>query len=219
MSQFRNLMMTKIGGNGILPIGYTECKYIESSGNQYIDPHYYIDKDSIVEADVQVTGGVYNTFGGRGASMEINRFYIQMYTNGSTIEFAALDSKEIQRVDKEFIYTRHILRINVFLKRLYIDETMIFDGTGSFSEGEQWPIFIGCYSPNGVPTFKETAFFAKWYSFKAFYGTEESRIMLPALNENGKPCLFDIVSQTPFYNLGTGEFGYETIDGKYIKPV
>lgn len=35
--------------------------------------------------------------------------------------------------------------------------------------------------------------------------------MLPCLDKNNRPCMYDTVRQQPFYNLGTGEFSYALI--------
>lgn len=48
----------------------------------------------------------------------------------------------------------------------------------------------------------------KWLVLKADGGTLFS--LIPALDPTGAPCMFDIVSLTPFYNSGTGDFLYPT---------
>ena len=40
--------------------------------------------------------------------------------------------------------------------------------------------------------------------------TQVTRDLVAALDETGAPCLFDLVSRTPFYNAGTGDFVYPT---------
>lgn len=43
--------------------------------------------------------------------------------------------------------------------------------------------------------------------------------MVPALDTNGKPCMYDTIAKQPIYNAGNGEFGYELMDGTYVAPV
>lgn len=41
---------------------------------------------------------------------------------------------------------------------------------------------------------------------------------IPVLDNNMVPCVYDGASNTTFYNVGTGTFGYETLDGTYVPP-
>ena len=43
--------------------------------------------------------------------------------------------------------------------------------------------------------------------------------MVPALDTNGKPCMYDTIAKQPIYNAGDGEFGYELMDGTYVAPI
>lgn len=43
--------------------------------------------------------------------------------------------------------------------------------------------------------------------------------MVPALDTNGKPCMYDTIAKRPIYNSGNGEFGYELMDGTYVAPI
>jgi hypothetical protein len=43
------------------------------------------------------------------------------------------------------------------------------------------------------------------YSFKANYDGIPAADYIPCLDPNNKPCMFDIITQQPFYNQGTGE--------------
>lgn len=44
------------------------------------------------------------------------------------------------------------------------------------------------------------------------------RDYIPVLDNLNKPAMYDKISQQPFYNKGTGEFGYELMDGTYVSP-
>lgn len=59
----------------------------------------------------------------------------------------------------------------------------------------------------------------KFYYVRFYENSKLTRDFVPALDTNGKPAMFDKVSKTFFYNLGAGEFGYETMDGTYVAPV
>lgn len=50
--------------------------------------------------------------------------------------------------------------------------------------------------------------------FKVWVNDELKRHLIPALDQAGVPCMFDLVSKTPFYNQGTGAFvaGFDTVE-------
>ena len=50
----------------------------------------------------------------------------------------------------------------------------------------------------------------KLYYFKIYENDVLIRDFIPVLDQNNVACLFDLVSQTFFYNAGTGIFSYET---------
>lgn len=60
----------------------------------------------------------------------------------------------------------------------------------------------------------------RYFGGKIYSFSVEGQInLIPALDQNGTPCMYDKISHSPFYNAGTGEFGYELMDGTYVAPV
>ena len=49
-------------------------------------------------------------------------------------------------------------------------------------------------------------FIGRIYSCKHYSGDELIQDFVPCLDAGGVPCMFDLVSQKPFYNVGTGSF-------------
>ena len=47
-------------------------------------------------------------------------------------------------------------------------------------------------------------------SMTMWSGSTKIRDFLPVLDANNVPCLYDTVSETPYYNSGSGSFGYST---------
>ena len=61
----------------------------------------------------------------------------------------------------------------------------------------------------------------KIYSAQVYLDDDIKWDGVPCLDPNGKPCFYDFVTQTPFYNnrnTTTREFGYETEDGTVVAP-
>ena len=60
----------------------------------------------------------------------------------------------------------------------------------------------------------------RYFSGRIYRFFVEGQInLIPALDKNGTPCMYDTVSKQPFYNKGSGKFGYELTDGTYVAPV
>ena len=87
-------------------------------------------------------------------------------------------------------------------------EFMLEDGTISFTSG----VTISDFSST-VPMllFKAqnvggTGLLGKVYFCKIYHQDNLVRDFQPCLDTGGVPCMFDLVSQKPFYNVGTGSF-------------
>ena len=50
----------------------------------------------------------------------------------------------------------------------------------------------------------------KIYNFKTIDGGKPKNNFVPALDETGTPCMYDLVTYKTFYNSGTGEFEYDS---------
>lgn len=59
--------------------------------------------------------------------------------------------------------------------------------------------------------------YSKVFSFKR-YDVDDNLIadFIPALDETGRPCMYDLVSQTPFYTQGTTEVLYKVKEAEPI---
>lgn len=55
------------------------------------------------------------------------------------------------------------------------------------------------------------ALIGRIYMSQISQGTELVRDFVPAIDANGTPCMYDKITKTPFYNIGTGEFGYGSV--------
>ena len=79
--------------------------------------------------------------------------------------------------------------------------------TGNVTKGTNYldySMFIGNHNEAGSPFVQGV--YAKWYSFKIYDNNTLVRDYIPAIDSNGTVCLYDKVSETYFYNKGTGSF-------------
>ena len=210
--------MTKQGG--VLPSGYTECQYIESSGTQYIDTRYIIGVYSGIYINfigVSVSARADNfPFGTRSASGGDTRWWLNVKTPNINIEYGY----------GQFYHTSLLFQLGTPYQLAFIyknDYVVLTQGTQEFRI-KKYPISVftnmntlwvfGC-NASGL---QDAKLCMKLYECIVSEGEDDVMNFIPALDKNGRPCLFDIVSRQTFYNNGSGEFGYETKDGVYVAP-
>lgn len=75
--------------------------------------------------------------------------------------------------------------------------------------------FVPCFARpqvrktgDGYLNYANYAFAGKKRKFKVHLNGKLMYDLLPALDPTGAPCMFDLVSRQPFYNVGTGDFIY-----------
>lgn len=106
----------------------------------------------------------------------------------------------------------HVIKLSN--SEIFFDEELlsIKYSIGSGWGGLTWYVF----NSHGEPNLGSSM---RLYSLKMCTNRVDIRNFLPALDPTGKPCMYDTVTQQPFYNLDTGEFGYELLNGTYVAPV
>ena len=79
-----------------------------------------------------------------------------------------------------------------------------------FSNGSLQNNVYGSFYIFNIHTEVDTSNYSKFklYYFKIYDNDILVRDYVPVLDKNDRPCLFDKVSKTCFYNQGTGEFLY-----------
>ena len=182
---------------------YHEISYLESTGTQYIDTGV-IGKSGL-ELDTTILFPIVNGNSSIVSSRnQNNRIYllhsypgrftlgygnyyssdVNIVTNKKYSIYSKLYSgQQIMKVDDEIILSKEIQNeINTNLNLYLFGNNM----DGSFSDKA------------GV----------RIYDLKLIYNNQLVRDYIPVLDANDRPCLFDKVSKTCFYNQGTGEFLY-----------
>lgn len=184
------------GGTSILPDGYVQLEYIQSSGTQYIDTGFKPNQNTRFVADVEIVS-VQNAqlFGARIAS-------------ASSAFNMLVSSKTGGRDD----YGTTVLNFTTTSERWKIDKnknvTMVNDV--SVSHGVETfqttcSIFINAVNNNGTPMSTTTAS-AKWRTVQIYNNGVLSRNFIPCKNPSGVVGLYDVVNSQFYRNAGTGEF-------------
>lgn len=201
-----------------LPSGYTQLKYIESSGTQYIDTGIKPNQNTSMVADVAFLGSAgNNVLGARNSSSDAtNRFGIITYSRSSKFGcFFGTSSIEGSSIDTN----SHVFEIS--------SSGFSVDGINYGNPGTQnfscsYPITIGAWN-NGSSGIVCAA--SKIKSVKIYDAAALVRDYVPALrNSDGTVGMYDMVNAVFYTNEGSGVFeagpeaglsGYTRL--KYIK--
>lgn len=214
-----------IGRKSLLPAGYIELEYLESTGTQWIDTGIYGTERHGAELKYQfprLDGSSTRLFGGRP------------YTEGTDSVMIVSSNSARANPDTYFYLSSHqtaffsanstpkyLLDTNVHVARANMFDNMKFTFDGVESQQGQlatrkqftntFTLQIFRYFTNGA--YSECSI-GRVYHCKITQDARLVRNFIPALDQTGRPCMFDTVTQQPFYNQGTGEFkfNYQLID-------
>lgn len=212
MSNFRRRLMMLRKSEGGLPSGYTKLNYLEKDGNtQYINTRIIPQPEWTYEFDFERIGRLSYLCGSdlswnKGAfniSIDLNVNPNQINAGLRTVNFGTLFelSKIIPPINKRMIITKTPNQFIIGSKILNIPIGRV---------KAEYPLVIFTTNRNGQPQVAE-AFIQQYriYGFIIKKANDELIMnLLPCLDKNGKPCMYDTVSKKPFYNEGTGEFLY-----------
>lgn len=199
-----------------LPKGYKRCKYLESSGNQYIDTGYKPTQRTTIEVVVEnAVYEYYNCIATVRNSTTSEYFGIQLMPSGkiralfenSIIGGAHGEGYPVILTQKN----KMSLGGGVFLVN---DVQLGSVEPTSFMAKYSLPLFAN----NTAGTISQEISCRMYYA-NIFDDNELYRGFIPVLDPSNRPCMFDTVTKQPFYNKGTGEFGYELVDGTYVAPI
>ena len=187
----------------LLPDGYTRCEYLENmDSSQYINTGILASSSVEYELEFQCpyySGGINQIFGGR------IRYFpsINCAMNGNvTVSHGNSGSYEFKF---NFTNLNQKFRISVFDAVLTCNDVVgRTDLTSKFSTG--YNIYLFTLNNQGTADIRSSH--NRIYSCKLYENSVIVRDFIPCLDKNGKPCMYDTVSKTPFYNQGTGEFLY-----------
>ena len=194
----RRLIWQKAQEQGGLPEGYTALEYIQSSGEQYIDTGRKLTQDSDITIDFMIVGkrdrnaGV---FGSRESAYEKN---LALFQGTSPNVFAVDFSK----------YPKYRLSVDSSLERTKIRANK----TGAWVNDilkKSWSDVADFETPTNGLIFDVGN--NNWTGNKAVmrlysYTDGSAQQLVPCLDANGVPCLYDLIGKTTLYNQGSGSF-------------
>lgn len=205
---------------GELPSGYTLCEYLESTGTQWINTLVNSNPSIGFETKIRVNDYSGTEIGVFGTSSANRQIHAVLQVHNSALNLYATHSswgtvKNATYISDNDIHVIGYNRKNELKKYLDGNETSP-DYVVPFPDID-YPFWI--FARNVGGNLYSSGALVNIYWFKIYDNGEVIREFIPVINASGRPCMYDTVTQQPFYNQGTGEFGYELMDGTYVAPV
>lgn len=191
----RRLIWQKAQEQIKLPEGYTALEYIQSSGTQYIDTGCKLTQDSDIIIDFKLINNNKSVgiFGARESAAKNN---LAMFRDG---DLFVGDFSE---------YPKYRFKTNSSFNRTKIR----MNKTGVLVNGilnTSWSNIANFETPTNGLIFDVGN--NNWTGNKAVmqlygYADGNAQKLVPCLDTEGVPCMYDLVSRNSFYNAGTGSF-------------
>ena len=181
-----------------LPEGYTALEYIQSSGTQYIDTGRKLTQDSDITIDFSIVGETKRDaaiFGARESALKNN---LGLFQNRNPVVLSG-DFSEYK--NHRFTTATSLNRTKIRMNKagVWVNDIMkrVWSDVANFETPTNGLIFdVGNNNWTGNKAVMQL------YS----YTDGNTQKLVPCLDTEGVPCMYDLVSQKPFYNAGTGSF-------------
>ena len=198
---YLNAPLRKIGDGvpQILPSGYTQLEYIQSTGTQYIDTGIVANQDTSTDLDFQLTStdrqkGIYGIY-----ETEIKSYYI--YTGRDGIFQVGFGGGRY--VDTQFAIDLNRHKVNFKDFKITIDNTVVSTYTKSSVSYTQTQLLFNMHKADGT-TYNGAS--VKIYSCKIYNNNVLVRNFIPAKNSSNVVGMYDLVNNVFYTNQGTGTF-------------
>lgn len=184
-------------------MGYTRLEYIESTGTQYINTNVIPTDNTEIEMKYSVTE-IMNV--GPHILSATNWFFpFPRAYNGSNVFYCnRCGSSESYNTINLVGKPNTIYTVKAFPSNKVIIDNVEYGNVVAGMNSNTTPLYMFTYGGdvgNSLYTGKVRVYYCKiWES------GELVRDFIPVLDENNVPCMYDKVTETYFYNQGTGSF-------------
>lgn len=194
----RRLMWQKAQSG--LPEGYTALEYIQSSGTQYIDTGRKLTQDSDITIDFMIVENNKSVgiFGSRVSpstnNLSLFKDFRSVQSNYFTGDFSDYGKYR-------FTMASSLNRIKIRMNKAGVWVNDILKTSWSYVADFETPT-NGLIFDVGNNNWTGNKAIMRLYS----YTDGDVQQLVPCLDADGVPCLYDLISKTAFYNQGTGSF-------------
>lgn len=210
MAFYRCVPFVRDAVSGDLPDGYTRASYIVSSGAQYIDTGFVATMNTSISACfAKVTGKAPHVISSGDSTSD--GIIITNWATGPSLA-CKFGNSQFTPTARIYLYIDDEF-ITVTVNKDYVSVKDFVWELNSSEIGSSQNICI-------MKGIWKGSHCAKTKSVVIHDSSELKHSFIAAVrNSDNKPCMFDTVTGQPFYNMGTGEFGYELMDGTYVAPI
>lgn len=190
-------------GEYYLPGEYKLCQYIEGKGYQYIDLGFNSKEHPNIIVEIEgsyISSKSQQYIFGAGSS---NSWILMGQTNALGI-IGQMGKATTEQTIINYDTEKHLFKLDTIANQAIVDSTIVnMDANGLNTFEYNYLIF----AINNKGNIMCNASF-KMYSCKITENGKYILNLIPCLDENDVPCMYDSVSKQCFYNNGTGTFGY-----------
>lgn len=206
MLRRRGLMTQSFGD---IPFGYKRCKFLKKSDTAYIDtgiiPDKSMDYDIVFDVESTYQGALY-VFGSDSS-------YRVGFNLGA--DLTAQEGIRVCRFSEGGIYQTYIklnsgVQYSVQMcENHFAVNSKVFSAVSGLYVCAYSLILFGTNRKGKAMVNDTYCRNLRIYSFTISKDGKKIMNLIPALDRNGTPCMYDSVSKQTFYNAGTGKFLYE----------
>ena len=197
MDRRRIMLLQKIG-SGTIPEGYTALEYIQSSGTQYIDTGRKLTQDSDITIDFMIVDKLDSDAGILGSRESAAKNNLALFKQRSDRLFVGDFSKYPQY---RFMTSSSLNRTKIRMNKTGVWVNDILQKSWSDVADFETPT-NGLIFDVGNNNWTGNKAVMRLYS----YTDDDAQQLIPCLDANGVPCLYDLIGKTTLYNQGTDSF-------------
>lgn len=187
-------------GEGVLPDGYTQLEYIESTGTQYIDTGVLPNQDTCFELSAKISIG--NSGNAHIMSSNVPK-YFALRPSPDYTAFAVRYGRdtELKIIQTEDIYAYH--KFKRIKNDFYLDDNLVSSSEYvEFQNTKTLP--IGCLNSTEGHTQFCNGHYERLKIWQ--YGQSDSHDFISCINHSGKVGMYDIIGGSFYESAGSNPF-------------
>lgn len=186
--------------------GYTPIEYLASTGTQYIDTGYRPNNTTRTVFAVQMLPQSPVSVMGSRTAMGNAAFAINIYSSGNETVASYYGDEQ-----KYFCNNMKPNIIFIFDKdknitNIYDSNNQILCTLSHSVQTFQTAPTLTIFTAQAPLIIQESISYSRIYYFKIYDNDILVRDMIPVLDSNNIPCMYDLVEDKYYYNAGTGDF-------------
>ena len=189
----------RMGANEGLPLEYRRCEYLESTGTQYIDTGINLSNESEVRCEYMATNGEFARNQALYGSFVVPRFSSYgLYVQGNEYKYYAYIGQDGSSKNFPVSVGQKNTLVHNSKSITFNGQTKNFTDTTVFEQIIRCSLFAtgsmyGCF---------------RVYSFSISRNGQLQCNLIPCLDGDDVPCMYDTVSQRALYKVAGDEFLY-----------